>query len=222
MCSHWGVRNAPRAFGDNSRRRRLYAALPPPEPPSTLTSPLRPVVAYAGAEGLPVYSLPQATARVLTQLSLHQKVYRYKVTQDYAYVKVEASGVLGWVDNTQLLRRLPSRAKRPPVARPEQAKPAPTPPVTPEAPAEATPPPLVTAPPTEVPVTEAPPPATAPTAPPVTVPAAQEPATVDTPAPPPSSPPAVLSPPAPPPVVTPTPPGLPRGKRPAAAIFDPF
>jgi len=61
----------------------------------------------------------------LTQLPLYQKVYRYKMEKGYAYIKVEESGVTGWVDNARLIWRLPPPQPKAPTKTEEQAaKPA--------------------------------------------------------------------------------------------------
>ncbi len=76
---------------------------------------------YAGVDQLVVYSEPRSSASPLTQLPLHQKVYRYKMEKGYAYIKVEGSGVTGWVDNARLIWRLPSQQQKAPTKTEEQA-----------------------------------------------------------------------------------------------------
>jgi hypothetical protein len=108
---------------------------------------------------LVVYSEPRSSSSPLTQLSLHQKVYRSKIEKGYAYIKVEESGVTGWVDNAQLIWRLPSPPQKASTKTEEQAaKPAPKAPVaTEKAPtpttaagaAELKPPPIATEAPIE-------------------------------------------------------------------------
>jgi hypothetical protein len=63
---------------------------------------------YAAAAGLKVYSEPTSSSKVVGKLALHEKVRRYKVERGYAYVKADASGLAGWVNNTMLLWRLPA------------------------------------------------------------------------------------------------------------------
>jgi hypothetical protein len=80
---------------------------------------------YVGADQLPVYSEPRPSSSLLTQLPLHQKVYRYKLERGYAYIKVEESGITGWVDNAKLLWRAPSSQKDTPTrTREQEARPA--------------------------------------------------------------------------------------------------
>jgi len=84
---------------------------------------------YAGAAGLKVYKEASNTSKVVGQLSLHQKVVRSRVTGGYGYIKTADGKLKGWVVNTRLLRRLPSKtaggtAKSPDAARQEQAGPA--------------------------------------------------------------------------------------------------
>src|SRR5262249_32933213 len=95
----------------------LQPAAKPPETVSTPTvsapavsvqpAETAPVMYYVGADQLPVYSEPRSSSSLLTQLPLHQKVYRYKTDRGYAYIKVEGNGVAGWVDNARLIWRLP-------------------------------------------------------------------------------------------------------------------
>jgi len=84
-----------------------------------------PLVYYVGVDQLVVYSEPQPSAAPVTQLPLYQKVYRSKMEKGYAYIKVEGSGVTGWVDNARLIWRLPSQQQKAPTKTEEQAaKPA--------------------------------------------------------------------------------------------------
>jgi outer membrane biosynthesis protein TonB len=88
---------------------------------------------YVGVDQLAVYSEPKPSSSRLTQLPLHQKVYRYKMEKGYAYIKVEGSEVTGWVDNAQLIWRLPSQQqKAPPKAEERATKPEPEAPVAKE------------------------------------------------------------------------------------------
>jgi hypothetical protein len=64
-------------------------------------------VYYSGMDGLKMYSEPTSSSKVTGRLSLHEKVTRSKVERGYAYVETD-SGQTGWVDNAQLLWRLPS------------------------------------------------------------------------------------------------------------------
>lgn len=67
-------------------------------------------VYYAGVEGLKVYSEPSASSRPVGSLSLHEKVTRSKLDRGYAYVESAKSGVKGWVNNAELVWRLPGAA----------------------------------------------------------------------------------------------------------------
>jgi hypothetical protein len=58
---------------------------------------------------------------MVTQLPLHQKVYRYKMEKGYAYIKVEGTGVTGWVDNARLVWRLPEQQQKAATKTEEQA-----------------------------------------------------------------------------------------------------
>jgi hypothetical protein len=64
-------------------------------------------VYYAGADRLTLYSEPSASSKVIRRLALHERVTRFKLEQGYAYVQTD-SGEKGWVDNGQLIWRLPS------------------------------------------------------------------------------------------------------------------
>jgi len=70
---------------------------------------------YSAVDGLPVYAGPARTSAVVGRLSLHERVSRSKLEGGYAYVQAERSGLQGWVDNAQLVWRLPT-AGAPPVA----------------------------------------------------------------------------------------------------------
>jgi hypothetical protein len=88
-------------------------ATPTPSPTPTLqtkggAATTAPRVYYAGIEGLQVYSAPSASSKVIGQLSLHEKVTRFKLERGYAYVESTKSDVKGWVKNAQLIWRLPS------------------------------------------------------------------------------------------------------------------
>lgn len=62
---------------------------------------------YAATDGVVMYTLPSATSDVVARLTLHQPVTRLSLTRGFANVTTEA-GLVGWVDNTQLLWRLPA------------------------------------------------------------------------------------------------------------------
>ena len=63
---------------------------------------------YASAAGLKLHAKPHSSSSAVGELSLHQKVYRSKVENGFAYVKVAATGQSGWVENAKLIWRLPS------------------------------------------------------------------------------------------------------------------
>jgi len=65
---------------------------------------------YAGAEGVQVYRDPSTSSQVLGKLALHEKVTRFKLERGYAYVEGTTSSVKGWVNNAQLIWRLPGGA----------------------------------------------------------------------------------------------------------------
>jgi len=70
-----------------------------------------PSVYYVDADGLPLYRDPGKT--VVGRLSLHKKVYRYRLERGYAYVKVDGSGQEGWLVNAKLTWRLPRATTAP-------------------------------------------------------------------------------------------------------------
>ncbi len=99
-------------------------ATPTPETKPVPGAQLPPRTYYAGAEGLKVYSEPSVSSKVVGSLTLHEKVTRSKVERGYAYVESAKSGVKGWVNNAQLLWRLPTApatAAPAPEAQPEEA-----------------------------------------------------------------------------------------------------
>jgi hypothetical protein len=95
------------------------AAAPPPAAAD------RTDVFYAGVDGLEMHSLPTATSDTLARLALHQPVSRIGFARGYANVSTEA-GVVGWVDNANLLWRLPATPAVAAVA--DQAPATPVPP----------------------------------------------------------------------------------------------
>src|SRR5262245_27371335 len=74
---------------------------------SQTTASQAPRLYYAGVEGLKVYSEPSTSSRVAGTLSLHEKVVRTNLERGYAFVESSQSGLKGWVDNAQLIWRLP-------------------------------------------------------------------------------------------------------------------
>jgi hypothetical protein len=55
-----------------------------------------------------VYSSPSTASTVIGQLPSFDKVTRSKMERGYAYVTSSKSGVSGWVNNAQLLWRVPN------------------------------------------------------------------------------------------------------------------
>lgn len=105
----------------------------PPEAGFAPPAETAPVAYYTGVDQLTVYSEPRSSSSPVTQLPLHQKVYRYKMEKGYAYVKVEGSGVTGWVDNARLIWRLPAQQEKASTKPEEQStKPRPEAPVVKE------------------------------------------------------------------------------------------
>ena len=138
------------------------AATPTPTPAAQATpaAAVAPRVYYAGTEGLKVYSEASMSSKVVGTLALHEKVTRTRLDRGYAYVESSKSGVKGWVNNAQLLWRLPSA---PTTGTPAAVEPEPQ---EPAAPAETPPEPQAVEPPTPAPqgvepTAPAPPPPTA-------------------------------------------------------------
>ena len=87
------------------------AATPTPAPtptPQVKPAAAAPRVYFAGIEGLKVYSKPSASSKVVGELSLHEKVTRVKLERGFAYVESATGGPKGWVNNAQLIWRLPT------------------------------------------------------------------------------------------------------------------
>ncbi len=105
----------------------------PPAPAPALAATERDEVFYASVEELPMHALPSGSSDIVARLALHQRVTRIGLARGYANVTTE-SGIVGWVDNVNLLWRLPatptpSTAPAAPVPPPEaeQAPAAPRP-----------------------------------------------------------------------------------------------
>jgi hypothetical protein len=64
-------------------------------------------VYYAGTASLTVHAEASSASKVVGHLALHEKVTRSRVEHGYAHVLASESGVEGWVDNAQLIWRLP-------------------------------------------------------------------------------------------------------------------
>ena len=86
-------------------------ATPTPAPtPQRKAAAAAPRVYFAGTEGVKLYSEPSASSKVIGELPLHEKVTRLKLERGFAYVESAARGLKGWVNNSQLIWRLPSGA----------------------------------------------------------------------------------------------------------------
>jgi len=138
----------------------LGSAAPTPEPTkSTPASAQTRRIYYAGVEGLKVYSEASTSAKVVGTLSLHEKVVRSDIQRGYGLVESSKSGLKGWVDNAQLVWRLPAASTTGAPAKVEAE------PEEPQAPAPGEPSPTATPEPTptvEVFPTKVPPPTAAP------------------------------------------------------------
>lgn len=123
-------------------------------------------VYYAASDGLVVRADASPASPVVGRLAQYQRVVRTQLKNGWAYVAADG-GPSGWVDNAQLVWRVPAQGN-PPAAAPaagQAPEPAPS-----AAPAEAAAPPAAVAPapaPTAAPAPEAPPePSPAPAPPP--------------------------------------------------------
>jgi hypothetical protein len=102
-------------------------ATPEPTPtPQGTPEAAAPRVYYAGIEGMKVRGGSSASSKVIGQLSLHERVTRFRLERGYAYVESAESATKGWVNNSQLIWRLPSEAATaaPPSTEPEPEAPA--------------------------------------------------------------------------------------------------
>lgn len=61
-----------------------------------------PLVYYVATPDLRLYPEPSSSHKPLDRLPLNEKLMRYKVQQGYAYVRVERTGQMGWVNNGHL------------------------------------------------------------------------------------------------------------------------
>ncbi|MBX3027135.1 hypothetical protein KF840_19720 [bacterium] len=89
-------------------------------------------VFYSAVAGLTVYAEPSSAAAVVGHLALHERVTRSRIERGYANVTAPGSGLSGWVDNAQLVWRLPTAratatAAPPPPPAEASAAPAATP-----------------------------------------------------------------------------------------------
>jgi hypothetical protein len=94
-----------------------------------------PTAYYAKVDGLKLYAEPRFSSTVVAVLPRGQLVYRYAVERGFARVTVDGSRQQGWVDNAQLIWRLPApraatpdrRDAAPPPDRPVELEQAPAP-----------------------------------------------------------------------------------------------
>jgi hypothetical protein len=96
----------------------LFGATPEPEPAVQGQPAGDPY--FAGAADLAVFAEASSTSKVVGHLALHEKVIRSRVDHGYAYVTAERGGLTGWVNNAQLIWRLPRAS---PVRARSEAKP---------------------------------------------------------------------------------------------------
>ncbi|HVN85159.1 MAG TPA: hypothetical protein VMW17_09970 [Candidatus Binatia bacterium] len=90
-----------------------------PTPAPTATPPPRAAggrAYFAGVEGMKVYSEPSLSSKLVGELSLHEKVTRFKIERGFAYVESATSELKGWVNNAQLIWRLPGPTPAAPAA----------------------------------------------------------------------------------------------------------
>jgi hypothetical protein len=62
---------------------------------------------YAAIDGVIVYAQPSESSQVVGHLALHERVTRTRIERGYAYIVADQNRPGGWVDNAQLLWRLP-------------------------------------------------------------------------------------------------------------------
>lgn len=85
-----------------------FGESPTPEPtPASAAADQSADVFYAAVDGLVLHALPSGSSQVVARLRLHERVTRSGITRGYANVTTDA-GLQGWVDNAQLLWRLPA------------------------------------------------------------------------------------------------------------------
>jgi hypothetical protein len=129
-----------------------FGASPPPTP--TAVTARQGQLYYAAVDGLTVYEQSSSSSKAVGHLAQYERVTRSRVERGYAYVTAERGGLQGWVDNAQLVWRLPTAGGAPSGA----AKGEPAAPGAAGA-GEVAAPPEAEAAATEVPPTETPPPA---------------------------------------------------------------
>jgi hypothetical protein len=79
-----------------------------------------PLVYYVGVESLRLYEEPRASGDFIADLEQYQKVYRYKIENGFAWVKVDGTDMTGWVNNARLIWRLPKPGVAEPVEQPPE------------------------------------------------------------------------------------------------------
>jgi hypothetical protein len=80
-------------------------------------------VYFAASDGLVMHADASGSSAVVGRLGLHEKVVRTRQQSGWAYVTSDRTGTAGWVDNAQLIWRLPAAASS---AAPAAAPPAAT------------------------------------------------------------------------------------------------
>ena len=65
-------------------------------------------VYFAATDGLAMHGDASFSSPVVGRLALHEKVVRTRLQSGYAYVVSDRTGTAGWVDNAQLIWRLPA------------------------------------------------------------------------------------------------------------------
>jgi len=94
--------------GCSGVRQNLNGWFGKPPPDATAASSRQGQTFYAAVAGMTVHAEASMSSDVVGRLALHEKVTRSRLEHGYAYVTADASGIEGWVDNAQLLWRLPA------------------------------------------------------------------------------------------------------------------
>jgi hypothetical protein len=71
---------------------------------------VRPRAYYAASARVPVLADPDASAKRVGELALHEGVLRYQVEGGYAWVSSQKGDTKGWVSERALIERLPAPA----------------------------------------------------------------------------------------------------------------
>ena len=107
---HLAVALAVAAGGCASVRQTMsgwFGGEPPTPAAATPVSAAQGQTYYAGVDGLAVFAEPASSSKVVGRLALYEKVSRSRLEHGYALVS-SAKGLEGWVDNAQLLWRVPA------------------------------------------------------------------------------------------------------------------